>query len=274
MAAEEVIMDGLYDQDFYQEPYPVNQLETDTPEAIEQDWSDVGGLETEASWQETQTEWDGSWQNEVTDSFNYQPDEPWQSASYEQGFNYEESTGANFQQQLGFEGLGNVQLIADEQQGPTCGYETIENIVQCFHPYLGDTLSDSLQAYYPGPEGAMAKEDYQRVLESFDIPSHWAQFDHREIVEALDENRPVAFIGDAHDLDPISYSQPESWHAITLTDVATDLDGNVIGYKGVDSNFTGEEKVWSLEQIEQANQHFGEVLITDKPAEAWPFKTT
>jgi hypothetical protein len=90
-------MDDLYDQDFYQEPYPVNQLETDTPEFATQDWSDVSELEN-------QIEWDGNWQNEVTDSFNYQPDEPWQTASYEQGFNYEESMGGSFQKELGFEG--------------------------------------------------------------------------------------------------------------------------------------------------------------------------
>jgi hypothetical protein len=95
------------------------------------------------------------------------------------------------------------------------------------------------------------------------------------LVNALDENRPVVFVGDAHNLDPISYPDSQSWHAITLTDVSRNLDGDVIGYRGIDSNFPYEEKFWSCSQIEQANEQLTrEVLITDKPAEAWPFKTT
>ncbi|MGK7897918.1 MAG: hypothetical protein AB4372_30945 [Xenococcus sp. (in: cyanobacteria)] len=159
--------------------------------------------------------------------------------------------------------------------GPTCGYETIENIVQCFHPHINNNLSDQLQIEYPGRGGALNPEDYQEILSSYDIPSHWSSFDHQELVNALDDNRPIVFVGDAHDLDSFSYPEPQSWHAITLTDVCQDLDGNLIGYRGIDSNFPGEEKFWSCSQIEQANEHFtGEVLITDKPADAWPFKTT
>lgn len=274
-------MDNLYDQDFYQEPYSVNQPETDTSELVVQDLSDVEGLETVATWQEKQIEGNGIWQNETAaDSFNFQHDEPWQSTSYcEQGLNNEESIGTSFHQQISFQGLGNVGVLADRQKGPTCGYETIENIIQCFCPYLNDTLSDRLQDYYPGSEypgskGGMELEDYQRALEAYNIPSHWTRFNHQEIMEALNSNRPVAFIGDAHSLDAISYPEPQSLHAITLTDVCIDVDGNVIGYKGIDSNFLGEEKVWSLEQIAQANQYYGKVLITDKSAEAWPFKTT
>ena len=273
-------MDSLYDQDFCQQSDSINQIETDTPEFVTQDLSVVNELETEASWQENQTQWDSDWQNESSkNAFNYQLDEPWQNlSSHFQGFNYESPEALINElphQQLGFTGLGNVHLLADLQVGPTCGYEAIENIVQCFHPYIDNDLSNQLQINYPGQGGALNLEDYQKILNAYDIPSHWSNFDHQEIVNALDDNRPIVCVGDAHDLDSFSYPKPQSWHAITLTNVCRDFDGNLIGYQGIDSNFPGEEKFWSCSQIEQANEHLtGGVLITDKPADAWPFKTT
>lgn len=272
-------MENLYDQDFCQQPDPINQIETDTPELVDQDLSVVNELETENSWHTTDTQWDSDWQNETNENaFNHQLDESWQNLySSNQGFNYEQPEALVndvSNQQMGFCGLDNVHLLADLQVGPTCGYETIENIVQCFNPHISNNLSDQLQIDYPGEGGALNPEDYQKILNSYDIPSHWANFDHEELVNALDDNRPIVLVGDAHDLDSFAYPEPQSWHAITLSSVCRDLDGNLLGYRGIDSNFPGEEKFWSCSQIEQANENFiGEVLITDKPADAWPFKT-
>lgn len=273
-------MNDLYDPSSSLEADSVDQPNIDACDLTSENFTDLNLPETEANWQETQTQWDSDWQNETSGpAFEYQPDESWHSfSSPEQGFNNEMPEGLIDpipHRELGFGGLRNVHWLADLQVGPTCGYETIENIVQCFHPYISNGLSDQLQMDYPGRGGALNPEDYRAILDSYDIPSHWASLDRQELVNALDENRPVVFVGDAHDLDSFSYPEPQSWHAITLTDVSRDIDGNVTGYWGIDSNFPGEEKMWSCSQIEQASEHFiGEILVTDKPASAWPFQTT
>ena len=273
-------MNDLYGQGFAPEDYSLNPLDSQALELVSPDFTEVNLPETESGWQEMPNQEYWNWQNETMEAaFNYQPDESWQDVSHcHQDFHYESPEALINDiphQELGFTGLGNVHLLADLQTGPTCGYETIENIVQCFHTDITNNFSDQLQIDYPGRGGALNPEDYQEILSSYDIPSHWANFDHQELANALDENRPVVFVGDAHNLDPISYPDSQSWHAITLTDVSRNLDGDVIGYRGIDSNFPYEEKFWSCSQIEQANEQLtGEVLITDKPAEAWPFKTT
>lgn len=132
-------MNDLYDQGFAPEPYSLDPLDSDVFELVSPDFVDVNLPETESGWQEMPTQGDWNWQNEMmVDSFHYQPDESWQDGSYTNPDFHYESPAALINdlphQELGFTGLGNVHLLADLQTGPTCGYETIENIVQCFHP--------------------------------------------------------------------------------------------------------------------------------------------
>jgi hypothetical protein len=185
---------------------------------------------------------------------------------------------------LAFTGFQHVAPIADLQIGPTCGFEAVENLLQLSHPGLGNHLSDCLQqaealdgGSHVAPGGyALHPAHYQHILESFGVDSEWLPFSHDALSRLLDANHGVLAVGDAHDLDGSSYPSPGSYHAFVVTDVIRDPIGRILGYRGLDSNFAGQEVTWSAQQIEQAIRHapLDKGLLATIGELAWPDKTT
>src|SRR4029450_13699078 len=111
--------------------------------------------------------------------------------------------------QIRFTGFIDVKPFADEQTGPTCGFEAVENIIQLFHR-VGDDLTERellprARHYgfaHPGPNGfALDVRGYPRILTDFGVIARWYPFDYQQVViPALRLNRGVLVVGDAHAL--------------------------------------------------------------------------
>jgi hypothetical protein len=192
----------------------------------------------------------------------------------------------NVPEQITVGGFTNVAPIVDLQSGPTCGFEAIENIIQLFYPVSnnlsrGDLLQRALRyggvvATENGP--ILRTEVYRQLLHDYQIPSRWYPFLHYQtIIPALMANRGVLIIGDAHYLDGGIYPWQGSWHAYVLTNFCTNYsDQLILSYVGIDSNFPGEERFWTCEQVASSAQMAAQqiwplpVLITDIPASRFP----
>ncbi len=185
----------------------------------------------------------------------------------------ETNVGHSSYNNVSFGGFAGVESIADVQSGPTCGFEAVENLVQLDNQNVSNSFSDWLQqgeAYDGGvtQEGALNPQHYQHILSSNNIPSHWDTFSHDSIANAVNSDQGVLAIGNAHDLNPSLYPNPEGSHAFVITDTITDDFGNITHYKGVDSNIGGSESIWPAQNIENALNNSGysqSLLITDRP---------
>jgi hypothetical protein len=180
-----------------------------------------------------------------------------------------------------FQGAANVGDRADKQQGPTCGFEAIENIVQLFLE-TGDELSSTHLLPLAQQHGVaslgedghrLALPGYHLLLQQFNIPARWYPFDHAGvIIPALSQNRVVLVVGEANSLNPAMYPWRDRSHAFVLTNYCVDAaETHVLGYVGLDSNVAGQEIVWPLQTIAAAaawttqNVMPFPVLITDIP---------
>lgn len=182
-------------------------------------------------------------------------------------------------------GFTQVSMLADKQRGPTCGFEAIENIIQLFQG-VGNNFSQQrlipaaralglVNDTHEGP--ILMSQGYRRILQEYGISSKWYPFNHLEtVIPALKNNHGVLVVGDAHQLDPMTYRRPNAWHAYVLTNYYTDEWGNyALGYVGIDSNFPGQERCWPARQAHasalQTSQYLMQlpVLITDEQA-LWP----
>lgn len=174
---------------------------------------------------------------------------------------------------ISFLGFSHVERLADIQAGPTCGFEALENIIQLNNPNILNSLSDELQyhEYYDGglvSSGALNTSHYQHILNSHNIPSHWNNFSHENIINAIEHDHGVLAIGKAHSLNPMVYPDLEGNHAFVITDVIRDDFGQITHYKGIDSNFENQETIWPVENIEDALTKIDsrpQLLITDRP---------
>ena len=185
---------------------------------------------------------------------------------------------------ISFTGLGLTSHLADLQCGPTCGFEAIENLIQLNNTGYNNSLSDYLQhaEFFDGGsipvDGGLSlnPQHYQHILNDFGINADWHAFSHDLLIDLITKNRGILAVGDAHYLDSVSYPQMNSHHAFVITDAVHDDFGNVIGYKGLDSNFSGQEVEWSPQQIEGALQHslLKECLLISGKEMNWPYKTT
>ncbi len=191
----------------------------------------------------------------------------------------------NSNHQIAFKGFANVEPIADRQIGPTCGFEAIENIIQLFKNTSNTLTENDLQPRacrygfaIKGTSGySLDIAGYVPILADYGISARWYPFDHlRVVIPALQENRGVLLIGDAHCLNPQAYHGPESWHAFLITNYYTDeTQIYVLGYIGIDSNFSYQQTPWSYQNVEAAVTHAAQrimscpVLITDTPGN-WP----
>jgi hypothetical protein len=187
--------------------------------------------------------------------------------------------------QIRFKGFKHVEPIADEQSGPTCGFEAIENILQLFHRVSDDLtkrdlLPRALRYGVARPVHGGYSLDiraYQRILCDYGIIARWYPFDHQQvIIPALRGNHGVLVVGDAHFLNQQAYPYPNSGHAFVLANYYTEETGYfILGYVGIDSNFARQEMVWPYQTVEAAAAWAARnvlpypVLITDTPGN-WP----
>lgn len=187
--------------------------------------------------------------------------------------------------QISLEGYKDVGRLADQQKGMTCGFEAIENIIQLFQNVSNDLTDKELipfarQLGYIENMGQLIITGYIPILEHYGICAHWYPFDHEKvIIPALQNNRGVLVIGDAHELDKILYPEESSWHAFIISNFYVDeLEKYVLGYIGIDSNISYTETSWTYDKVETAVRKINSksdiaypVLITDN-AGNWPNK--
>ena len=165
------------------------------------------------------------------------------------------------QKQLRFGGAANIQLIADRQSGPSCGFEAIENLIQLFHPVSNNLTNLDLipRALHYGFAQKRANgfsldiRGYQTLLADYSIGAYWYPFDFQNIlIPALLSNLGVVAIGNAYFLAPDLYD-PISPHAFLISNYCADPSEVFIeGLVGIDSNFTHTECRWPVQSIEQA----------------------
>ncbi len=188
--------------------------------------------------------------------------------------------------QIRFSGASLVAPIADEQHGPTCGFEALENVIQLFYR-VGDISETDLVARarnYKGlskVEGGYAPKVsvYQRLLADYNIAAHWYPFDFLNvIIPALAANRVILALGEGYPLNPVAYVERNVGHAYIITNYYTDETGYYFGgCVGIDSNFANRESVWNYQSIQESvswsiQQGLNTpLLITDNPVN-WPIK--
>jgi hypothetical protein len=175
-------------------------------------------------------------------------------------------------------GVADVESLIDQQEGPSCGFESLENVVQLYHPARNDlsrTVLRKLAYRYGylvrGVDGErLDSAGYDQLLQAFGIEATWMDFDHGRLITALRENRVAIAVVDPSVLDPRGYGPSTGdLHAIVVTNFVTDVSGRwVVGYRGMDSNFPGKERTWSAAAMELATQAFEYVplLVTDEAA--------
>lgn len=173
-------------------------------------------------------------------------------------------------------GVWEPRRFADQQVGPTCGFEAIENLIQLYIPTASD-LSD--QDLIPRAEGyncvfwdkegpVLETRGYRQLLMDYGIRSAWHPLDRARLLGTLKANRVVLAIVDAHVLDPATYPKPRSLHAIVLTNFVVDHTTRAVtAYTGLDSNHPDQERWWSLRRLEKAVTAAGTnpLLVTSEP---------
>lgn len=177
---------------------------------------------------------------------------------------------------LRFRGAANTAALADLQQGPTCGFEAVENIIQLFANYGNDLTEKDLiprarqyNALRAAPGGvSLSPAAYVRILVDYGIKASWFPFDVVNIVlPALLADHAILAVGDAHFL---GYSPPApqgSWHAFIITNFYTDYDEKyAFGLIGIDSNYAGSERAWPFSAISAAVKNIPlPLLVTSSP---------
>jgi hypothetical protein len=175
----------------------------------------------------------------------------------------------NINHQVRFKGVINESRISNKQQGPTCGFEAIANIIELCRPeYAGkDLVKEDLLGRAQGyravdQQGTLAIWAYQRILKDYLISSLWYPFDHYQIIlPALLNNLGMVIVGDAYFLNSEAYKRSGS-HAFVLTNYYTEESGHYsMGYTRIDSNFSFQsrggqfregENFWPYQRVENA----------------------
>jgi hypothetical protein len=179
----------------------------------------------------------------------------------------------------------NVRAIADEQKGPTCGFEAVENILQMFYD-VGNNLSDTdllvrakrYGAVIHTPAGYMLHIGaYRRILADYGIACRWYPFDRdRVLLPALYNNQGVLAVGEGYHLDRKHYTSKGA-HAFVLTNYFTDVARRYIfGYTGIDSNVSNVEVRWPWQNVERAlldsSRSLGKSLLITERTLNWSGK--
>jgi hypothetical protein len=173
--------------------------------------------------------------------------------------------------------LGGVKVprsIIDQQNGPECGPEAVENVIQLVHLLKNDVSERDLKAraataghvVWHNGELYLAVTGYQPLLNAYGIRSSWTPFDWRTLTLALRQNRVAIAIVNPHRLEPESYREEGDLHAIVITNFGVDANRKIIRVTGIDSNFGGTERHWSARRFRSAVVASGyHLLITDNP---------
>lgn len=165
--------------------------------------------------------------------------------------------------------------LADKQDGPECGFEAIENVIQHYWP-VGNIVSETVLKKFASrhgyllPDGRLDHKGYQTLLSYFQIGSRWSAFDHRTLIAALNEDRIAVAILDAYHIDRPNFPTVGSGHAILISKYVMDSAGFVVRYTGFDSNYEGQMRWWNVHAVEQAAGYYAptSLLITDYPVHA------
>lgn len=190
---------------------------------------------------------------------------------------------------ISFKGLTNVERLADQQKGPTCWIEALENIIQFDNPGLPNDFSNymrnmMIEAKYPGYIQEIDNVDsaFQRfpeILRAFGIQSDWYVLDHQWLQTYLMQNRGVLICGYPRHLARYYPGVDDSSaHAMVLTDSKYDVN-NVLWYFGIDSNYPSQACNWSWNEIDNfANSYYKAtgcppLLVTRTPMR-WPHRNT
>ena len=169
---------------------------------------------------------------------------------------------------ISFKGLSNTRYVADQQAGFDCWLEAIENVVQL---YYGDTagnlnkLSDYLrqamiQDNYAGYNAQTDNVDspmvrYPEILARCGVSTKWynfgkgEQFDHRALMQVLDQNRIALAVVNVQHLP--NYGGQKGYHAMVIANYVVDAN-NVLFYRGLDSNFEKQEQYWRALYLQNA----------------------
>lgn len=169
-------------------------------------------------------------------------------------------------------GVKTPRKIIDQQRGPECGYEAVENVIQLVHPF-GNHVSEKVLkrraallgfAGTVGGQSVLSVLGYEQLLADYGIASTWTRFDADELITALRENRVAIAVVDPMVLDPEHYPPGDELHAIVVTNFGVDGNGKVIRCTGIDSNFGGTERHWPWQRFHNALiAGGGAILITD-----------
>jgi hypothetical protein len=168
-------------------------------------------------------------------------------------------------QELG--GVKTPRRIIDQQRGTECGYEAVENALQLISE-RDLKIRAARQGYALSHQGKLYLDirGYKPLLRAYGIESSWVPFDWATLTGALRENRVAIAVVDPHLLDPKSYSAGGDLHAIVVTNFLTDVNRNLLGYVGIDSNFGEQERRWQRERFEAAVVATGGwILLTNGP---------
>lgn len=161
--------------------------------------------------------------------------------------------------------------LVDRQNGPECGIEALENLIQCYWP-LSNALSETSlkliaqQQGYLFPDGSLDLAGYIPLLHRFRITARWVTFNHGDLIAALKQHRRAIAAVDAYWIDYPTYV-PESGHAIVLTRSVTSPDHSIVhAYRGFDSNFAGQERQWDAAAMERGADFYtpSSLLIADQ----------
>jgi hypothetical protein len=175
-----------------------------------------------------------------------------------------------FDHELG--GVKTPRKIIDQQRGPECGYEAVENVVQLVYPFGNNVSEKDLKrraAFYGfsgtvGGQSVLDPRGYQKLLADYGIASTWSSFNADTLIQALRENRVAVVIVDAAILDPKNYPPSDELHAIVVTNFGVNSQNTVVRYTGIDSNFGGTERHWRWDRLHNAVAAAGfKILITE-----------
>lgn len=161
-----------------------------------------------------------------------------------------------------FSGAVNTQRLADLQDGPTCGFEAIENVIQLYHNLNNDLHRDLIawghatRNCVPAQGGYSLNESgYVPLLNHYGIGSEWAAYQQAGLVSILNQNRIALAVLYARYLYP-GHGLTTETHAIVIQNFYVgEHSRQVEGYVGLDSNRESKESFWELSTIQQGCQN-------------------